>query len=167
MFKITDNIIYGTTGACVIDDIKTENFKGVSMQYYVIRPIYDKHSVIFAPVGKSENKMRKILSAEQVYELINSIESTDSLWIENEAERKEKFSELIKKGDRAELVALVRTLYLKREEQQKSGKKLHIADQKAMDSAEKLLYEEFAFVLDIELDQVVPFITKQIQINKK
>ena len=167
MFKITDNIIYGTTGACVIDDIKTENFKGVATQYYVIRPIYDKNSVIFAPVGKSENKMRKILSAEQVYELINSIESTDSLWIENEAERKEKFSELIKKGDRAELVALVRTLYLKREEQQKSGKKLHIADQKAMDSAEKLLYEEFAFVLDIELDQVVPFITKQIQINKK
>lgn len=167
MFKITDNIIYGTTGACVIDDIKTENFKGVATQYYVIRPIYDKNSVIFAPVGKSENKMRKILSAEQVYELINSIESTGNLWIENEVERKEKFSELIKKGDRAELVALVRTLYLKREEQQKSGKKLHIADQKAMDSAEKLLYEEFAFVLDIELDQVVPFITKQIQINKK
>ena len=167
MFKVSDNIIYGTTGACVIDDIKTEKFKGEAKQYYVLRPIYDKNSVVYAPVGKCEEKMRKILSAEQVYELINSIPNTDNLWIENEIERKEKFAVLIKNGDRKDLVALVKTLYLKREEQQKGGKKLHIADQRFMDDAEKLLYEEFAFVLDIELDQVVPFITQKIEVNKK
>ncbi len=111
--------------------------------------------------------MRKILSAKQVYELINSIPDTNNLWIENEVQRKENFAQIIKNGDRAELVALVKTLYLKREEQQKSGKKLHIADQRFMDDAEKLLYEEFAFVLKIEPNQVVPFITKKIEIDKK
>ena len=33
--------------------------------------------------------------------------------------------------------------------------------------AERLLYEEFAYVLNIRQDQVVPFIFQQIQVEEK
>ena len=36
-----------------------------------------------------------------------------------------------------------------------------------MKEAEKMLYEEFAYVLNIRQDQVLPFILEQIQIEEK
>ena len=35
-----------------------------------------------------------------------------------------------------------------------------------MKDAERILYEEFAYVLHIERDQVLPFITEQIEAGK-
>lgn len=44
------------------------------------------------------------------------------------------------------------------------GKKLYKNDEKVMKEAEKMLYEEFAHVLDIRPDQVLPFIMQQIEV---
>ncbi len=44
---------------------------------------------------------------------------------------------------------------------------MHIADERFLNEAEKLLYEEFAHVLQIERNQVLPFILKQIQPEEK
>lgn len=46
-------------------------------------------------------------------------------------------------------------------------KRLHISDESFLKDAEKLLYEEFAHVLNITKDQVLPFIMRQIEIEEK
>ena len=52
-------------------------------------------------------------------------------------------------------------------EQQKNGRRLHITDERFMKEAEKMLYEEFAYVLNIRKDQVLPFILNQVQVAEK
>ncbi len=56
-------------------------------------------------------------------------------------------------------------LYLQQQSQTGRGKKLYKVDEKFMKEAEKMLYEEFAHVLDIRPEQVVPFITQQIKVE--
>ena len=45
----------------------------------------------------------------------------------------------------------------------KTGKKFHIADERIMREAEHKLHGEFAYVLNIKLDEVVPFIMGELQ----
>ena len=67
------------------------------MEYYVLKPIYNDTSTIYVPVHneKLTGKMRRILSAEEIYRLIRSMPDVDSEWVENEAERKETYKEIL------------------------------------------------------------------------
>ena len=40
---------------------------------------------------------------------------------------------------------------------------MHVSDERFMQEAEKILHEESAFVLGIKKDEVVPYITQQIE----
>ncbi len=42
-------------------------------------------------------------------------------------------------------------------------KKLHVADENAMKDSEKMLYDEFAYVLKIERSEIIPYITEQLE----
>ena len=44
---------------------------------------------------------------------------------------------------------------------------MHVADERFFKTAEKILYDEFALVLEIEPQQVLPFVLQQIEIDKK
>lgn len=58
MFFKGDTIVYATTGVCVIDDIREQACTGEVHTYYVLQPVFDSSSKVFAPVGSSEQKMR-------------------------------------------------------------------------------------------------------------
>ena len=58
---------------------------------------------------------------------------------------------------------MIRTLYLYQQELKKDGKKIHAADDKFFKDAEKVL---FAYVLDIEQEDVVSFICDQFEVNE-
>ena len=106
--------------------------------------------------------MRKILSIGEIHQLIEAMPDAQTKWIENEQLRKEKYGEIIRRGDHKELVQLIKTLYYKKQEKKQEGKKFHVADEKAMKEAERILHGEFAYVLKIKPDDVVPFIMGQI-----
>lgn len=168
MFKINDYIIYGSTGICKITDIRDEKFgKKDSTTYYIINPVYVENSTIYAPVGLSEAKMKKVLSVEEAYDLIKTMPDEKDIWIDDDNQRKEKYSQIVKGGNRAELVKLIKTLYNKREEKISCGKKVHTTDEKFMKDAEKLLYEELALVLNIKRDEVIPFLAGDISVDRK
>lgn len=169
MFQAGDTILYGTHGVCTIQSIEEMNFSGQKQQYYILNPVYSKASTIYVPV-KNEvltAKMNRILSAEEIYELIRSMPAEKTIWIENENVRKERFQEIISGNNRQELVQLIKTLYLHQQKQQEKGKKLHIADERFLKEAEKLLYNEFALVLKMEPNEVLPFIMGQIEPEKR
>ena len=44
---------------------------------------------------------------------------------------------------------------------------MHTIDRYFMKEAEKKLHEEFAYVLNIKPEEVIPFITEQINIEEK
>ena len=121
-----------------------------------------EESTIYCPVDNEKAPIRKLLTAEQIQELIRIMPDTEMKWIENDQRRRERFDEILKRGDHEELVKLIKVLYLNREEKERTGKKFHIADEKAMKESESMLYSEFAHVLKIQPDEVVPFIMGQL-----
>ena len=169
IFSIGDTVIYGIHGICKITDIQKRDFMGEIADYFILSPIYDERSTVFVPC-ENENltsKMKRIMSAEEIYEMIRSMPSEQQVWIDSEHERKKCYAEILKSGDRKLLIGLIKTLYLHKEKQQASGKKLHISDENFLRDAEKILYEEFAHVLQIKREQVLPFICSQIEIQEK
>ena len=62
---------------------------------------------------------------------------------------------------------LIRMIYLHQKSLQHTNKKLHLADERAMKEAETMLYDEFAYVLNLRPEQVIDFIAQRIQIKEK
>ena len=73
MFFKGDTIVYATTGVCVIDDIREQACTGEVHTYYVLQPVFDSSSKVFAPVGSSEQKMRAVLTAGEADELVRTL----------------------------------------------------------------------------------------------
>lgn len=169
MFKTDDTVLYSTQGVCKITDITEKKIYGETVKYYVLKPFHHQESVLFVPTEneKLTSKMRRVLSADEIYEIIDNMPNEDMEWISDENLRKQKYRDIIFSGDRRELVKIIKALYSHQKEQAARGKKLHQCDEKMLKEAEKMMYDEFAFALKIEPDQVLSFICDRIEKNKK
>lgn len=168
MYQVKDAVLYGMQGVCEIEAIEEKEFFGEKRMYYVMRQVYQNASTIYIPVDneKSISKMRKVLSAEEIKPLILGMPEEKTKWIVNDAVRKEKFKEVLQGGKREELIVLIKSVYLHKQKLLEEGKKkLHVADENAMKDAERLLYDEFAYVLKLERNEVLPFILEQIDVK--
>lgn len=168
MYSVNEYIVYGKVGVSKIIDIRKECFTGLEEQtYYVLEPVYSEKSIIYAPVNKNLDKFRKVLTVEEVHEIIEAMPDEKTIWIDNDQSRREQYSEILKEGDHLDIVRLLKTLYARKKELVSKGKKLHVSDERFMKEAEKALFEEFAFVLDIEPEEVLPFIMGELNIASK
>lgn len=164
MFAKGDVVSYGTTGVCRIDGECEQKVKGEMKKYLVLKPVYQDNSTVFVPVDNKVlmDRLKSLLTFEEVEQLIEGMPEDDTRWIENDTERTEKFRSILKGGDRSELVKMVRSLYLHRQSQFAKGRKLHAADEHFLKDAEKMLFDEFAVVLGIKPEEVVAFIDKKL-----
>lgn len=162
MFSPGQFVIYGSTGVCKIEDIRKESFAGQSRSYYILKPAYSNNSTIYAPVGNSESKMKKTISRQEIDSLIELLASCDSNWVEDDNERKEKYTAIVRSGDHNSLVVMLKTLYLKRQEKIRIGRKFHSADEKIMKEGEKILFEEFALALDLAPGDIPDYIKSRV-----
>lgn len=165
MFQAGDAIVYGTHGVCVIDEISELKLVGEKREYYVLSPIRDKNSKIYAPTDNEtvSAKMRKVITKAELDLLISGISSEDSEWINDDGERREYCDGVIKSGDRAQLMSLIGMLYSKQKTLRTSKKHFHLADEKALKQAQDLLHDEFAYVLGIPVDEVPMYIKERIK----
>lgn len=168
MYQVEDAVLYGMQGVCEIEAIEEKEFFGEKRMYYVMRQVYQNASTIYIPVDNENlvSKMRKVLSEEEIKQLILGMPEEKTKWIANDAVRKEKFKGVLQGGKREELIALIKSVYLHKQKLLEEGKKkLHVADENAMKDAERLLYDEFAYVLKLERNEVLPFILEQIDVK--
>lgn len=170
MYKIGDIVLYSLNTICRIDEIAVRDFGGKETEYFFLRPVYDENATIYIPTDNDvlKRKMRSILSKEEVYRLIHAMPEIKEMWIEDENKRREVFHNILAEGDRRKLIMMIKTIYLHQQNQLKNNKrKLHISDERFFKDAEKLLYDEFAYVLGIEPHQVIDFIHKEINSSEQ
>ena len=161
MFKVDEYVVYGTAGVCLVKDIRKENFGGRKAEYYILQPIFDRDSMIYAPVDNEKVTIRSVIGEEELYSLIHELPERKPAWIENDKLRSETFKETLRTGDIRSIFFMLHDLYLHKFAQAEKGRKLHIADDNIMRSAENLVNSEFAHVLGIEPADVVPFILRE------
>lgn len=124
MFNVNDTILYGTHSICKITDITEQKFNGSTNKYYILQPLHNASSTIYVPMDNEKliAKMRRILSEEEIYELIKAMPDKNGAWIENKNERNEYFRSILSNGDRAEIIKLIKIIYQHKEELKAIGK---------------------------------------------
>ncbi len=160
MLKLNEKVMYGTTGVCVVERIEEKKIGREFKSYYVLKPVSQSSATVFLPADNEKllSRVRKVLSADEVKEMLNVLPSEPDVWVDNDAERRVRFSEIISSGDRKACLVLVRTLHNRQTELSSKGKRLHIADERALKEAQRLVHDEFSVALDIEPCEVEAFI---------
>ena len=152
MFQVNDVIIYGTQGVCKITGTEEKTVNGKKKTYFVLKPVEDQGSTIFAPTDNALalKKMRRLLTKDEIHKLMDSMRSEDAVWIANEAERKERYKGILAKGDHVELIRMIKAIYAHKKEREADGKRLHMSDERFFKDAEQILHNEFRYVLNIK-----------------
>ena len=162
MYKIGDVFVYGANGACEITDIKEEKFARETKIYYILSPFFDSRETIFVPVDNETltGKMKKVLSRDEIMEMIKSIPEAETIWNDNANMRREEYRKIINTADRKELVKLLKTLHEQKQKLEEIGKNLSVSDEKYYRKAQNIIHSEIAMVLELEMKEVEPFIEK-------
>lgn len=164
MFKINDYIVYGPMSVCKIIDIIEEENPYIGLKsYYVIQPVYsDKSTIIKIPVDSKKVFMRHLISQREALSIIESIPNLKVLDINNDKQRSQQFKSIIKSSICSDLAQLIKSININEQEKLSSGKKLSKIDEDFKKTAEKLINEEFATVLNIPVEEVSSFILNHL-----
>jgi CarD family transcriptional regulator len=164
MYSVGDLVIYGCEGVCKVEDIGLPNIMSINKNriYYTLSPVY-MNEVVYAPVD-GDIFMRLVLSRTEAMELIRKIPAIKECEFDNCDLNilKERYRNLMQSHDCMDLIQLIKTIFLKRQQVAQKGTKLSQVDDQYMKQAEELLHGEFAIALDIPKSDVQEFITNAI-----
>ena len=167
MYNKGDNVIYGSKGVCVIEDITTVPFENApkDKMYYVLFVISNE-SKIYVPVDIADSRMRKVLDKTDAKELIKKIPSIEPIEIRNEKQLEDVYKNAMHTNDSVEWIRLIKCIHSRRQQRLSQGKQMTSLDKKYMDIAEDALYLELGTALGIEKGAVLDLILKEAENNK-
>ncbi len=166
MFQIGDQVVYGIHGVCRVSDQEERVVDRKRVTYLVLEPVGQEGSRYLVPSHNQAAmaKLRKMLTPEELTELLQSEQIHSDGWIREENVRKQVYREKIGSGDRVVLMQLVCTLNRHKKEQQAAGKKVHQCDENFLRDAEKLLAGEVAVVMGLEYPQALAYLREQLHV---
>ncbi len=160
MFQPGDLVVYGNDGVCRVESVGPLALSGLKSDklYYTLTPLYQQGRV-FAPV-EGKVFIRPILTREEAEELIRSFPEIreDDVTVHSSRLRSERYQQLVRSHHCEDLVQLIKTVYLKRQEAEAAGRRGGQVEERYRKRAEELLYGELAASLGIGIDEVEPYI---------
>ena len=107
--------------------------------------------------------MRKVISKEEADFLLDDLDNIDELSIENEKLREQVYKECIKSCKCRDLLSLIKTIYIRKQERLNQGKKASVTDEKYFKKAIGNLHSELAISLDLPVNQMEEYIIKKVK----
>ena len=168
MFEKDQLIMCGGHGVCRVVDVTGNPIDRLDKvrKYYVLEPVFEKGSTVYTPVDNDKVIMRKIMNREEAEELVERITKIDTVWIQEEKSREQMYKEAIRTYDCHSLVRIIKTLYLRKQDRLKEGKKVLSSDEQYLRKAEELLYSEMSLALSIPKEEVEAYITEAVHRQK-
>lgn len=114
------------------------------------------------PVEGNKSIMRKVLTKEEAYELLDGIKTIDKLWVSDEKQRESRYREALKTCDCKAWIGIIKTLYVRKKDRMVRGKRLTEVDERYMKKAKENLQGELAITLGISEGEVERFILDRI-----
>jgi len=163
-FGVNDIVVYGTTGVCRVDRVDDVKLGRETKQYYALVPVAQGSSTVFVPTDNEVllSRVRKVLTKSEIQKIIANLPTDAELWSANPGERIKLYAEVLKSGDRGQILLAVRTLIVRRRTLSAAGKKLHMTDERALRDAQRLLVDEFSYVLGLDTEQAEEYILNNI-----
>lgn len=164
MFETGDYVVYGHNGICQVMGVTTMDMPGISKErlYYILCPEGQKEGKIFTPVDNDKMVLRKVMKQEDAEKLIAEIPSIEILEVMDEKRREEQYKECIKSCECRELIRIIKTIYLRKQERLSQGKKVTAVDERYLKMAEDNLYSELSILLGVPKNKMVEYISSKL-----
>lgn len=168
-FEIGDLVVYGTNGLCTIEGVEMMSFADGMPEnpYYVLRPDSNNSSTVYVPQNNDKllGKMRKLLTRDEIETIVLACRDEDMPWNNDRRFRNEQFRKIMATGVHKELLLMVKCIHTRKKELDLEGKKLPTTDSNMLKQAEKLVNEEFSYVLKITPEEVGEHIRSVLEIE--
>ncbi len=163
MLAVGQTVVYGTQGVCTVREISILKLGKTKGEYYVLSPVDDPGSTVYVPTANEKlmGKLRPVLTEKEADALIDEAVREPLEWIVSDAERKSTCDDIVKSGDRKQLMQLVGMLYRRREALKDQKKHFHNIDAQYLKTAERMLHGELAYALGIAADDVADYIRRR------
>ena len=166
MFEKGSLLIYDTVGVCRVEDIGIPSGIPVAdkeKKYYKLAPVFGS-GTIYIPED-TKVFMRPVISKEEAEMLLEKIPEIreDICDTRNQKVLEDHYKASFQSHECEDLVQLIKTVYLKKQNLEKSGKKTGKTDQQYMKRAQSLLHEELSIALGIPLEEVEDYITRAVE----
>ena len=163
-FQPGEYVIYGCKGVhrimgrvmLAMDSTASEK------EYYVMQPCGKTDGSVYAPVNAEKTNMRRIMTREEAEQLLRTASTIQLLDFHNRKLLEEACKECIRSCDPEELMRVIRTLYIRKQERLRQGKKMTLTDIHYMEQAENILYMELSIIFDRPKDEIPAFIQETI-----
>lgn len=155
MFSPDEIVMYGAD-LCKIEAIREQSFfpGQPARLYYILQPVARPDSTVYVPCDQGDSKLRPVLTAKEIDALRARADSKTLDWIEDRQQRSRTYTQILRQGDPEQLLLLVRCLLTKKAELLAAGKKFSASDEKILVAAEKMVDDEYSFVLDIKKEDL-------------
>lgn len=163
MYQIGDFVMYGNTGVCRVEGIgHPDAVSDKDTLYYKLSPVYDTE-VIYTPVD-TKAFMRPVMSKSDAEALIDRIPSIPENVCDSRDMKmlSEKYRACLNTHQNDDLVRLIKSVYQKNLRSIQAGRHMGQTDQQYMKRAEKMLYGELSIALEMEYDQIQPYIKRRV-----
>lgn len=151
MYQIGELVQYGTSGVCRVEEI-VQGVPGLQKdtECYLLIPVGKKEEKIYTPVNNDKVKMRRILSSEEVKELMGKATEIEGPAIVNEKQCENIYREELYSVDCYRWLGLLKLLYARKAARIAMGKKVTATDERYLKSVEERIKEELILVIGQE-----------------
>lgn len=160
MYKTGELLLYACHGVCRFLGTEEQVIHQKQVSYCVLEPLEQTGTKFYVPMANAAamGKIRRLLSREELEQLLHNEQLCGESWIADENQRKQTYKSVISSGDRSALISMVHALYRHRESQRLLGRRLHSCDDQFLHDAQKMLDTEFSVVLNIPQEQVGSYV---------
>ncbi len=164
VFSVGDTVMHPSEGVCTITELRRMEMGGTPRTYYVLKPSADQSSsTVYLPVARGNETLRALLSREDILALIRLSREYEGLWIADSKQRKEAFTHILSEGNYAKMIRMIVELHEQGALREREGKKPCAADSAILTEAERLLHQEFSYVLHMSLEETIAFVRQALK----
>ncbi|MCD8381213.1 MAG: CarD family transcriptional regulator [Lachnospiraceae bacterium] len=158
-------VVHPVHGVCKVEHIGPVDVKLDKSQrsFYRLAPVYDPKSRLFVPVDGDNFDLRPVMTKQSAEELVRQIPQMEPVLITNEKDREKVFKELLHTGDHRDTIRVIKTIYKRRQDRMRAGKKNMSMDEKYLGIARERLNGELAIALGIERSGVDAYISSILE----
>ncbi len=168
VYNIGDVIFYYSTGICRVEDIGDP---GVGLpthtDYYTLQPLSANHrEMIYVPVD-TKAFMRPAVNRSRAEEYLDMVKDLRPKYPESRNPKavQDFYTELMQTYDNRNLLQIIVSLVAKKREVAAKNKSLNQTQSSFLRRAQEMVYNEFAYALGKDRDEIADIIEKSIVVK--
>ena len=165
MYQVGEYVVKINCGICKIEEITHLDMPSVDKNklYYLLIPKEEEKTKLYVPVESEHPGIRKVMSSERAWEIIEMIPQIETAWIPDDKQREQRYKAALKSSEPEQLIGIIKNIYLRKKKRDALGKKNTATDERYFKLAEDSLYSELAFALGKNKQEMKTLIAETIE----